>query len=206
MCECHRNDPALVLALVGAASLLGVWMLVRGGFRTMKVSNLVIVVGVVVLVGGVAWYRTTREAASGGSVSAPGSVAASAPAAGERPVAPGELCPEPPPGANTRSTEGGPTSAPAPRKLPRVVDLGADKCVPCKKMAPILDELKKEYEGRVIVDFIDVWKNPKAGEPYKIRVIPTQIFFDADGKEVWRHEGFLPKEEFLAKFAEMGVK
>jgi thioredoxin 1 len=58
----------------------------------------------------------------------------------------------------------------------------------------------------VVVEFIDVWKNPKAGEPYKIRVIPTQVFFDADGKEVWRHEGFLPRADFVKKFAELGVK
>jgi len=172
----------------------------------MKVSNLVIVIGVAVLVGGVAWYRTTRQEASGGSTSTLAPVAATAPAAGESPVAPGELSPGRLPVVTAKLTENAPTSAPAERKLPRVIDLGADKCVPCKKMAPILAELKKEYEGRVIVDFIDVWKNPKAGEPYKIRVIPTQIFFDADGKEVWRHEGFLSKEEFVARFAEMGVK
>jgi thioredoxin 1 len=87
-----------------------------------------------------------------------------------------------------------------------VVDLGADKCVPCKQLAPILEELKRDYAGRVAVEFIDVWKDPRAGEPYKIRVIPTQVFFDADGNEVWRHEGFLPKADFIAKFSEMGVK
>jgi thioredoxin 1 len=97
-------------------------------------------------------------------------------------------------------------SAPDSLKLPRVVDLGADKCIPCKQLAPILAELKKEYDGRVIVEFIDVWKNRAAGEPYKIRIIPTQVFFDREGKEVWRHEGFLPKADFIAKFAELGVK
>ena len=99
-----------------------------------------------------------------------------------------------------------PASQPAAKKLPRVVDLGADKCKACKDLAPILKELRKEYEGRVTVDFIDVWKDPKAGDPYKIRVIPTQIFYNADGKEVWRHEGFLPKADFIKKFAELGVK
>jgi thioredoxin 1 len=99
-----------------------------------------------------------------------------------------------------------PTTAASTAKLPRVVDLGADKCKACKELAPILEELKKEYAGRMTVEFIDVWKNPKAGDPYKIRVIPTQIFFDADGKEVGRHEGFLPKADFIAKFKELGVK
>src|SRR5512136_711906 len=74
-------------------------------------------------------------------------------------------------------------------KLPRLVDLGADRCIPCKMMAPVLKELKAEYAGRLEVDFIDVWKNPDAGEPYKIKLIPTQIFFDASGKELFRHEG-----------------
>jgi thioredoxin 1 len=106
----------------------------------------------------------------------------------------------------TPATTSGPASPAQGAKLPRVVDLGADKCKACKELAPILVELRKEYKGRVDVDFIDVWKNSKAGEPYKIRVIPTQVFFNAEGKEVWRHEGFLPKKDFIAKFAELGVK
>lgn len=91
------------------------------------------------------------------------------------------------------------------RALPRMVDLGADKCIPCKKMAPILAELKTEYAGKATVEFIDVWKNPKAGEPYDIRIIPTQIFFDEEGKEIWRHEGFLPKDEIITKLKELGA-
>jgi thiol-disulfide isomerase/thioredoxin len=90
-------------------------------------------------------------------------------------------------------------------KLPRLVDLGADKCIPCKMMAPILKELKTEYAGRMDVEFIDVWKNPDAGKPYKIQLIPTQIFFDASGKERFRHEGFFGKEDILAKWKELGV-
>lgn len=89
--------------------------------------------------------------------------------------------------------------------LPRMVDLGADKCIPCKKMAPILAELKTEYEGKAIVEFIDVWKNPEAGKPYEFRVIPTQVFFDREGKEVWRHEGFLAKDEIITKLKELGA-
>lgn len=89
--------------------------------------------------------------------------------------------------------------------LPRMLDLGADKCVPCKKMAPILAELRAEYAGRADIDFIDVWKDPQAGAPYDIRVIPTQIFFDAAGNEVWRHEGFLSRAEIVSKLKQMGV-
>jgi len=66
--------------------------------------------------------------------------------------------------------------------IPRLVDLGADKCIPCKAMAPILVELRAEYAVRLQVDFIDVWKDPSAGDPYNIYAIPTQIFFDGNGK------------------------
>jgi len=71
-------------------------------------------------------------------------------------------------------------------------------------MAPILEELKKEQAGRLQVDFIDVWKDTAAAEKYGIRVIPCQAFFDATGKEVWRHEGFLGKADILAKCKELG--
>jgi thioredoxin 1 len=91
--------------------------------------------------------------------------------------------------------------------LPRMVDLGAGKCIPCKKMAPILEEMKKDYAGVVEVVFLDVWKDQKAGKPYKIRLIPTQVFFDKAGKEVFRHEGFFSREEIEKVFLEkMGVK
>ncbi|MFA6242225.1 MAG: organomercurial lyase [Candidatus Hydrogenedentales bacterium] len=95
--------------------------------------------------------------------------------------------------------------APPTAPLPRLVDLGADKCVPCKMMAPILEELKKESAGKLDVLFIDVWKNPEAGKAYNLEVIPTQIFYDATGKELYRHEGFFAKEDILAKWKEFGV-
>jgi thioredoxin 1 len=90
--------------------------------------------------------------------------------------------------------------------LVRLVDLGADRCIPCKMMAPILEEVKTEYAGRAVVEFIDVWKDRDAGRKYGVQAIPTQIFYDCQGKEVWRHEGFLPKELIIAKFHELGVK
>ncbi len=92
-----------------------------------------------------------------------------------------------------------------PTKLPKLLDLGADKCIPCKMMAPVLADLKTNYARRVEVEFIDVWKNPEAGKSYKIRLIPTQIFFDTSGKERFRHEGFFGKEDILAKWKELGV-
>ena len=91
-------------------------------------------------------------------------------------------------------------------ELPRLLDLGADKCVPCKMMAPILEELKETYAGTMQVDFIDVWKDPAAAKPYGIRVIPTQIFFAHDGTELFRHEGFYSREDILAKWRELGVQ
>ena len=91
------------------------------------------------------------------------------------------------------------------KALPRLVDLGADKCIPCKMMAPILEELKSEYEGTLKVEFIDVWKNPDEAPKYGIKLIPTQIFFDASGKELFRHEGFFSREDILSKLKEFGV-
>lgn len=108
--------------------------------------------------------------------------------------------------AGAQQNTADPTGASATiQKLPRLVDLGASKCVPCKMMAPVLENLKKEYTGRMDVEFIDVWKTPDAGKEYGIRVIPTQIFYKADGKELFRHEGFFGKEDILAKWKELGV-
>ena len=92
-----------------------------------------------------------------------------------------------------------------PKALPRLVDLGATKCIPCKMMAPILEELAKEYKGRLVVEFIDVWENPEAGKEYGITSIPTQIFYDENGEEFFRHVGFYPKEDILAQFRERGI-
>ena len=90
-------------------------------------------------------------------------------------------------------------------KLPMLIDLGRGTCIPCKKMKPILEELKAEYGGRAIVKIIDLRYEPKATRRYGIRLIPTQIFFDTEGKEVYRHVGFWDKQSIKAKFAEMGV-
>jgi thioredoxin 1 len=88
--------------------------------------------------------------------------------------------------------------------LPRLVDLGADKCVPCKLMAPILEELRSDYAGRFEVVFIDVWKDRDAAKPYGIRVIPTQIFFDARDEELFRHEGFFSRADILETWQTLG--
>jgi thioredoxin 1 len=95
---------------------------------------------------------------------------------------------------------------PAETPLPKLLDLGSDKCIPCKMMIPVLDELKKDYKGKLTVEFIDVWKDRAAGDKYKVKAIPTQIFYDAKGKELFRHVGFYPKADIVAKFKELGIK
>ena len=72
-------------------------------------------------------------------------------------------------------------------------------------MAPILDEMKEEYAGRLDVDFLDVWQYPNVASEYGIESVPVQIFFDATGKEIYRHEGFFAKEDILKKWKELGV-
>jgi thioredoxin 1 len=91
-------------------------------------------------------------------------------------------------------------------KLPMLVDLGKGTCIPCKKMKPILEQLTKEYEGRAIVKFIDLRYEPQAARQYGVRLIPTQIFYDSEGNEVYRHQGFMDKKSIEMKFAEMGVR
>jgi thioredoxin 1 len=86
-----------------------------------------------------------------------------------------------------------------------LVDLGANACIPCKMMAPILEKLEKVYQGKAAVVFIDVWKNPVGAEGFNIRVIPTQIFFDKKGKEVYRHEGFMSEKDIVAVLKKLGV-
>lgn len=86
-----------------------------------------------------------------------------------------------------------------------MIDLGADQCVPCKMMAPILEKLKKEYEGKAAIIFIDVWKNNGPARRYGIRAIPTQIFFDAGGREVNRHVGFMSEKDIVGQLTKMGV-
>ena len=114
----------------------------------------------------------------------------------------------PPASGPVASAQGGPgvsATVPADDRLPKLLDLGAGKCIPCKMMAPILEELKKEYAGRLDVEFIDVWQDPAAGKKHDIEMIPTQIFFDAEGVERYRHMGFLGKEQILAKCKELGI-
>jgi len=88
------------------------------------------------------------------------------------------------------------------------VELGSVNCVPCKMMQPIMKEIEEEYKDEVKVVFHDVWT--PAGKPYaqkyRIRLIPTQVFLDKNGKEYFRHEGYFPKKDLVKVLRQKGVK
>ena len=88
--------------------------------------------------------------------------------------------------------------------LPKLVDVGADKCIPCVKMAPMLDQLREDYLGQMEVVFVDVWKFRDEAARYRVQMIPTQIFYAADGRELYRHTGFYGREDILGKWRELG--
>lgn len=89
--------------------------------------------------------------------------------------------------------------------VPRLLEIGAGKCIDCQKMAALIKELEEEYRGKVVFESIDVMVDGSAQRTYEVRIIPTQIFYDRAGVEVWRHEGFLPREEVVAKLTELGA-
>ncbi len=90
--------------------------------------------------------------------------------------------------------------------LPKLLDFGRGKCIPCKAMAPILKELSQEYKDRVIIKIIEIDQEMNLTEANRIRLIPTQIFFDAKNREVLRHEGFMGKDDIKKVFQKMGVQ
>ena len=120
---------------------------------------------------------------------------------------------KPPQGAITNTNPAVPPAGQADNPLaialksgqPVLADFGRGKCIPCKAMKPILDELKATYKGRAEVFIFDIDEYSDLTEQYGINLIPTQIFFDKAGKEVMRHEGFFPKEEIVNKLKELGV-
>jgi thioredoxin 1 len=87
-----------------------------------------------------------------------------------------------------------------------MIDLGAKKCIPCKMMAPILAKLEKAYEDRAVIVFIDVWKHNEQAKRFGIRAIPTQIFFNENGKEIYRHVGFMDEKAIINQLKKMGVE
>ena len=85
------------------------------------------------------------------------------------------------------------------------IELGADRCIPCKAMQPIMKEIAAEYAGKIQVVFYDVWKDPRPAQKYRIQLIPTQVFIDQSGEEIFRHVGFYEKNEILKMFKEKGI-
>ncbi|HUS72134.1 MAG TPA: thioredoxin family protein [Sedimentisphaerales bacterium] len=86
-----------------------------------------------------------------------------------------------------------------------LLQLGSRKCPPCRQMTPILDELRAKYAGKFQIKYIDVWQDTAAGSEYGVRKIPTQIFYDRNGKEVFRHVGFYSKKDILGTWIKLGV-
>ena len=101
-------------------------------------------------------------------------------------------------------TEGKLPEVPA-KGMVTMLDLGAKKCIPCKMMAPIIEKLKKRYEGKASIVFIDVWEHHDQVQKYGIRAIPTQIFFDRNGTEVYRNVGFMAEEAIIRQLEKMGI-
>lgn len=86
------------------------------------------------------------------------------------------------------------------------LELGADRCIPCKKMQPIMKEIAAAFPDRVQVVFYDVWKDSAPGEKYRVQLIPTQVFLDQKGEEIARHVGLYPKEEILEFLKTHGIQ
>lgn len=108
------------------------------------------------------------------------------------------------PGLSLAGDEAEQPGSPTPGMV-TMLDLGAHKCIPCKMMAPIIKELKLEYEGTASILFVDVWENPAEAKKYKVRGIPTQIFYTADGKEASRHLGYMDKKSIKAALTKLGA-
>lgn len=94
------------------------------------------------------------------------------------------------------------------KPLVTFVELGSVKCVPCRQMQPVMASLEKKYGDQISVVFYDVWQSDQRqyAEKYGIRVIPTQVFLDKDGKEFHRHEGFYPEAEIDKLLQKRGLK
>lgn len=88
---------------------------------------------------------------------------------------------------------------------PRLLDLGSKGCTACTLLEPVLEELRTNYTGRLQVDFIDVWEHEQVAADYGVEIIPVQIFFDANGQEIYRHQGFISAQDVSLKFAELGI-
>lgn len=96
------------------------------------------------------------------------------------------------------------SSAKTAEPLPKLVDLGTTTCAPCKAMLGVLDELERGYKGQLAVEFINVAEQEQQAEKYAVEIIPTQVFLAGDGRELYRHTGFLAAPAIVAKWRELG--
>ena len=92
-----------------------------------------------------------------------------------------------------------------PKELPKMWDFGSEKCIPCKTMLEILTPMMADYKGKVDIRIINVYEETELTKQYRISVIPTQVFIDAAGKELFRHIGVYPRDSIEAKFSEFGI-
>ncbi|MFA4836177.1 MAG: thioredoxin family protein [Dehalococcoidia bacterium] len=88
---------------------------------------------------------------------------------------------------------------------PTLAEFGRGTCIPCKKMKPILEDLATEYDGHINVVIVEIQNHADLTRQYGIMAIPTQIFFDATGKEVDRHIGFYAKDKIVSKLEQLGL-
>lgn len=115
------------------------------------------------------------------------------------------VCTLPIPAGRPLTEDPQPAAVPAEKPLPALLELGSVNCMACKAMAPIIDGLKEDYAGKLEVELVDVQKEREVADLYGIQAIPTQIFFDAEGNEIFRHLGFFPREDIVAKWRELGI-
>jgi thioredoxin 1 len=87
-----------------------------------------------------------------------------------------------------------------------VINFGTELCLPCRMMVPVIEKMKKQYEGEALIAFVDLRENLHYLEGFNILLIPTQVFFDSDGREIYRHVGFMPEEDIAAQLEKMGIK
>ena len=196
-----------------------------GKMNVATIMKIIIPVLVALLVGGVFWLKNTQTvpAASLSPSTAPAAhTAAGEPTFSVTPAAPaasGVLHVTTPIDFNALRSSG----------LPVIIDFGADSCIPCKEMAPVLAELNTSLQGKAIIKFVDVWKYKELSEGVPIKVIPTQVFFDSNGKPFnpadssslpfnrysrndtkehvfTTHEGGLDKQQMLAILKAMGMR
>jgi thioredoxin 1 len=93
-----------------------------------------------------------------------------------------------------------------PKNLPMLLDFGMGVCIPCKMMKPVLEEVAREYEGKLLVKILELDQHRDLARQFRIRLIPTQIFIDSKGKILVRHEGFMDKASIVGVLNRMGIK